>query len=81
MLPQLTPAAMVSLWRRAGTDAVASPAVQATGASVNVRPLGGPVATANTAALAANAPPCWSCGIGWPAGSTGIRPDRAGGSA
>jgi hypothetical protein len=56
VLPQLTPAAMVSLWRRAGVDAVASLGVQATAATVDVRPLGGPAATANTAALAANAP-------------------------
>ena len=54
VLPQLTPAAMVALWRRAGIDAVASLGVQATAATVDVRPLGGPAATANTAALAAN---------------------------
>ena len=56
VLPQLTPAAMVALWRRAGADAVASLGVQATAATVDVRPLGGPAATANTAALAASAP-------------------------
>ena len=50
VLPQLTPAAMVALWRRAGVDAVASLGVQATAATVDVRPLGGPAATANTAA-------------------------------
>jgi len=54
VLPQLTPAAMVALWRRAGVDAVASLGVQATAATVDVRPLGGPAATANTAALAVN---------------------------
>ncbi|HEY3846638.1 MAG TPA: hypothetical protein VGL95_05950, partial [Acetobacteraceae bacterium] len=42
VLPQLTPAAMVALWRRAGVDAVASLGVQATAATVDVRPLGGP---------------------------------------
>jgi hypothetical protein len=56
MLPQLTPAAMVSLWRRAGTDAVAAPGVQATAATVNVRPLTGPTATANTSVIAVGAP-------------------------
>ncbi len=56
VLPQLTPASMVALWRRAGVDAVASLVVQATAATVDVRPLGGPAATANTAALAASAP-------------------------
>jgi hypothetical protein len=55
VLPQLTPAAMISLWRHAGTDATASAAVQATGASLNVRPLGEPVATANIAATATDA--------------------------
>jgi hypothetical protein len=51
VLPQLTPAGMVSLWRRAGVDAVASLGVQAAAATVAVRPLGGLGATANTAAL------------------------------
>jgi hypothetical protein len=56
VLPQLTPASMVALWRRAGSDAVAALGVQATAANVNVRPLSGLGATANTAALAASAP-------------------------
>jgi hypothetical protein len=56
VLPQLTPAAMVSLWRRAGTDAVAAPGVQATAATVNVRPLTGPTATASTSVIAVGAP-------------------------
>jgi hypothetical protein len=56
VLPQLTPAAMVSLWRRAGTDAVAAPGVQATAATVNVRPLTGPTATSSTSAIAVGAP-------------------------
>jgi hypothetical protein len=54
VLPQLTPAALVALWRRAGSDAVASLGVQTAAASANVRPLAGPIATTNTAALAAN---------------------------
>jgi hypothetical protein len=56
VLPQLTPASMVAMWRRAGVDAVASIGVQAAAASVDVRPLGGAAATANTAVLAARAP-------------------------
>ena len=47
-------------WCRCGgapaRDAVASLGVQATAATVDVRPLGGPAATANTAAIAAHAP-------------------------
>ncbi len=54
VLPQLTSAAMVSLWRRAGTEATAATAVQTVGASLGVRPLGGPAATASTAATAAD---------------------------
>jgi hypothetical protein len=54
VLPQLTPAAMVSLWRRAGTEATSATAVQTVGASLGVRPLGGPAATASTAAAAAH---------------------------
>ena len=54
VLPQLTPAAMVSLWRRAGTEATSATAVQTVGASLGVRPLGGPAATASTAATAAH---------------------------
>jgi hypothetical protein len=55
VLPQLTPAATVALWRRAGVDAVAAPGVRATAATVNVRPLAGPAATANTSVLAIGA--------------------------
>jgi hypothetical protein len=55
VLPQLTAAAMVSLWRRAGTEATAANAVQTTGAALGVRPLGGPSATAITAATAVDA--------------------------
>jgi hypothetical protein len=56
VLPQLTPAAMVALWRRAGIDAIASLGVQTTAATVGVRPLAGPTATTSTAAIAASAP-------------------------
>jgi hypothetical protein len=55
VLPQLTAAALVSLWRRAGTEATAANSVQAVGAALGVRPLGGPSATAITAATAADA--------------------------
>jgi hypothetical protein len=55
VLPQLTPAAMVSLWRRAGADAINAPGVQSAAASLNVRVLGGAAATTNTAATAATA--------------------------
>jgi hypothetical protein len=55
VLPKLTAAAMVSLWRRAGTDATAANAVQSIGTALGVRPLGGPSATAITAATAADA--------------------------
>jgi hypothetical protein len=54
VLPQLTAASMVSLWRRAGTEATTADTVQATGAALGVRPLGGPSATAITAATAAD---------------------------
>lgn len=56
VLPQLTPAALVALWRRAGSDAVASLGVQEVAASVNVRPLAGQMATITTLAIAAGAP-------------------------
>jgi hypothetical protein len=56
VLPQLTPAALVALWRRAGRDAVASLGVQEVAASVKVRPLAGPLATITTSAIAASAP-------------------------
>jgi hypothetical protein len=54
VLPQLTPAAMVSLWRRAGTDAAGALDVQSPALSLDVHPLGGPAATANAAPAAAN---------------------------
>jgi hypothetical protein len=54
VLPQLTPAAMVALWRRAGTDAAGALDVQSPAMSLDVHPLGGPAATANTAPVAVN---------------------------
>jgi hypothetical protein len=50
VLPQLTPAAMVALWRRAGAQAAAAPEMQAAEAALAVRPLGSPAATASIAA-------------------------------
>jgi hypothetical protein len=49
VLPQLTPAAMVALWRRAGAEAAAAPAMQAAAAALSVRPLGSPAATESIA--------------------------------
>jgi hypothetical protein len=49
VLPQLTPASMVALWRRAGTQVAAAPEVQAAAAALSVRPLGSPAATASIA--------------------------------
>ncbi len=54
VLPQLTPASMVALWRRAGTDAASALDVQSQAMSLDVHPMGGPTATANTAPVAAN---------------------------
>jgi hypothetical protein len=46
---------MVSLWRRAGTDARAAGSVQTVGAALGVHPLAGPAATAITTAATADA--------------------------
>ncbi len=56
VLPQLTPASMVALWRWACTQAAGSEQLQAQASSVGVRPLSTPGATASTAAVAATAP-------------------------
>ena len=55
VLPQLTPAAMVALWRLACEQAAASDFVQAQAASLGVRPLPAPAATASTGAVTADA--------------------------
>ena len=55
VLQQLTPAAMVALWRHAGADAVASLGVQVTGTELGVQLLSGPAAGTNMAAVAADA--------------------------
>jgi hypothetical protein len=55
VLPQLTPAAMVALWRRAVTTALGSDALQAQASAVGVRPMPSPAASASTGALLADA--------------------------
>ena len=55
VLPHLTPAAMVALWRRACAQAVESGAVRAEAQAVGVRPMPVPAATASTAAVLADA--------------------------
>jgi hypothetical protein len=52
VLPQLTPAAMVALWRRAGADAAASLEMQSVAMSLGVRAIGGSEATATAGAAA-----------------------------
>jgi hypothetical protein len=54
VLPQLTPAARVALWRRAGAEAVVMPELQSMAAASAVRPIAGPGAAASTAAVAAD---------------------------
>jgi len=53
-LPELTPAAMVALWRRAGVGAAGSLDLQAAALPLGVQLLGGPAATASMAPAAAN---------------------------
>jgi hypothetical protein len=55
VLQQLTPAAMVALWRRAGADAVAALPVQVVSNDLGVRLMAAPDVTTNTAATAATA--------------------------
>jgi hypothetical protein len=56
VLPQLTPAAMVALWRSACRSAVAAPELQAAIAPLGLRAVGSPVATACAGAVAVDAP-------------------------
>jgi hypothetical protein len=55
MLPQLTPASTVALWRRAAASAAASPELRAAADAASVRPVSGAAAAANTGAVAADA--------------------------
>ncbi|MDR3536053.1 MAG: hypothetical protein P4L71_06100 [Acetobacteraceae bacterium] len=56
VLPQLTPASMVALWRRAGDDAAGSLDIQALATANGLRALGGGEATATAGAAAADQP-------------------------
>lgn len=55
VLPQLTPAAMVALWRRACAQAVGSTPLQARAVAAGVRALPVPAATVSTAAVMTDA--------------------------
>ena len=55
VLPQLTPAGRVALWRRAAAQAAASPEVRAACVADAIRPLATPRATAFTSGIATNA--------------------------
>lgn len=54
VLPQLTPAAMVAVWRHACAVAAGSPDVQTQASALGVRPLSAPAAISSTAAIAAD---------------------------
>ncbi|MBO0711579.1 MAG: hypothetical protein J2P47_09925, partial [Acetobacteraceae bacterium] len=55
VLPELTPAALIALWRQAGVQAMRAPELQQTAAATQVRPLTGADAAATTTALAPDA--------------------------
>lgn len=55
VLPQLTPAAMVALWRRVGSDAAASPEMARALAEQKVRALGGAAGAVEIAAISVEA--------------------------
>jgi hypothetical protein len=55
VLPQLTPAGMVALWRRGCDACVASPAMQAAAAAMSARPMATPGAALTFAAIAPDA--------------------------
>ena len=79
VLQQLTPAAMVSLWRRAGADAAAALPCRSVGTSLNVRPVAGPMATTNTVVTAASASTLielrnWLAAVDWQPTVTARRP-------
>jgi hypothetical protein len=54
VLPQLTSAAMVALWRRAADQAATAPGVQTLATTFTVRPLDGVAAAAATVSVAAD---------------------------
>lgn len=73
VLQQLTPAAMVSLWRRAGADAAAALPVQVVGTSLNVRLVAAPGVATNSVATAASASTLTAL-RGWLAGQLNWKP-------
>ena len=73
VLPQLTPASMVALWRRAGAGAASATDVQALAWSLDLRPLGGTAATAVMGALCASQPALLAL-RGWLSGRSNWRP-------
>lgn len=54
VLPLLTPATIVALWRRAGAQAVSAPSLQTAGTQIAVRPVAAPAALVSIAAVATN---------------------------
>ena len=56
VLPQLTPAAAVGMWRHAGNEAVGALDMQAMATALEVKAVGGPEATNATRVVAVNAP-------------------------
>lgn len=56
ILPALTPAALIALWRQAGVQAIRAPELQQTASASLVHPLTGAEAAATAAALAPDAP-------------------------
>ncbi|MBV9785403.1 MAG: hypothetical protein JO264_16460 [Acidisphaera sp.] len=54
VLPQLTPPALVAIWRRAGAAAAGAPEVQAAAASAAFSPVATPGATGSTVSIAAD---------------------------
>jgi hypothetical protein len=55
LLPHLSPATLVALWRRTAAQAVVTPELQATGEKESVALIAGPLAAASTAAMAVDA--------------------------
>jgi hypothetical protein len=73
VLPRLTPAAMVALWRRASSDVAGSPDVQRLAKALGVSALGGGEATAAVGGAAADQPALLAL-RGWLAGRYNWKP-------
>jgi tripartite-type tricarboxylate transporter receptor subunit TctC len=56
VLPPLTPAAAVAMWRRAGSQVIATPEVQAAASAAGLRAVAAPAATTSISAVAVDAP-------------------------